>query len=357
MERLDTNSKIIGVLKKLDEVLSRNNCNQFQKRLHNIYKTMLSIEKHEDCHVSNFNIEGENSAEDCTPLPDLHLPREKETGFQSYASSFNLNWQNPNFLSLKPQLMNNNDTRRGSEFSVSKLNLDELFNYIESQLNCKTANNDTTVTDSSSSSEEESDDRKEINEIHNMQIRFKNIEGKLKEYLKEQSHRNIFQNHTFDSFLNESKIKTPLSKVSPHQNTTPVIIKNFFEDKVVLEAAKKRYSMRGDNVLINRAIGNLEEENLKCKSNFERISIKSIGKEEQTDVSNFNSDFNTIQQNTQSNFLSNSPSFNFIKRDSIFGKDKYNFLLHLENSNLMFEERLSEKSEDSNESFDMSDNE
>ena len=89
----------------------------------------------------------------------------------------------------------------------------------------------------SSQKTQENENPLKILNRENIKNKFFNIELKLRTYLKE--FQNIFESHTFDSFLNEDKLRTPISYQTA-KLATPSIIKNFFEDKEVIEITKKR---------------------------------------------------------------------------------------------------------------------
>jgi hypothetical protein len=224
---------------------------------------------------------------------------------------------------------------------VYKLELDDLFKFIEDELNLRSllSVEDSTLYSSSSSEEEEEDEKvkapdnkntktvKKVFKKDNMQKKFFNIELRLRAYLKEQS---IFKTPVFDSFLNESKLRTPISKMSPAKLTLPAIIKNFFEDRAIIEEAKKRYSVREDLRHQIERLGNAEEL-FKCKSNYDRIKVKSNydGASDGNNVSTFSIDTSNSQNNitsgvnnTNTNTNNANNSLNFSKRDSIF-KDRY----------------------------------
>jgi len=96
---------------------------------------------------------------------------------------------------------------------------------------------------------------------------FLKIENKLRNYLKESYHQKIFESKAFESFLNEQKLKTPCSFTTP-KSQTPSIIKNFFEDKEVIEVTKKRHTLAGEG--LKNQLEKLHELEFKqkCFSNF-----------------------------------------------------------------------------------------
>lgn len=312
------NSKIMKILRKMSGILSRNGHLQYQERIHRIYKTLLSIERHEDCFVSNFSVEN-----NCSDFP-LVLNEESNFNTSNYYS------------------VNYDVVEEASEKLQTKEELDGLFGFIEDQLNIQnlTAGDST----SSNSSDEEDDEVKEdvlgkandnkkfarnIDRMTNkesLQKKFYKIELKITDYLQEQS---IFQKQ-FSSILNESKFKTPYkNEISNTKNILPAIIKNFFDDKDIIEDSKKRYSVRG--VAFEEQIARLGkiEEIYKCKSNYDTLARQNRPQAEKESISNFSieacSGANSfISFPIGSNDASVNNTFNFCKRDSIF-KDKYNF--------------------------------
>lgn len=122
---------------------------------------------------------------------------------------------------------------------------------------------------------------------------FAKIEHKLRNYLKQSHHKKIFESKAFESFLNEEKLKTPLSGLATAKSQTPSIIKNFFEDKEVIEVTKKRHSVAGES-LKNRLEKLKELEfNQKCFSNFRnpqsllRLKDASLMDRKNSEISDF----------------------------------------------------------------------
>ncbi len=312
----------------MDEVLQRNGYNQFQERIHRISKTLLSIERHTDCFVSRFSVEHKN---------DENVPRE--------IANFDSNNQLP-----RVNKMSGEEDKRSS---VDNLNLEDVLGFIEDELCIKRLVEDSTL----SSSSDESDDTREEKEAKpkivtkdNMQKKFFNIELKLRGYLKEQNAKEIFKFNPFDSILNDSKLKTPISKLQPTSNTR-CIIKNFFEDKDCIELAKKRMSMRDSQI---EFLERLNHQNL-CKSNFDRLSVKGTEvKEEKQRISNFgeNDSDNVYTSNSGS---PNRGSYNFAKRGSIFKEQNKRFsnahvefdILNLANEKLLDVNEIESEESDS----------
>jgi hypothetical protein len=295
MKTNNSNQKIIHILRKMDEVLQRNGYNQYQERIHRISKALLSIERHTDCFVSRFSVENKN---------DENVPRE----IASFDSTSNL---------IKV------DTKTGDRDNdkddYSNLNLDNILSFIEDELCIKRLVEDSTL---SSSSDESDDTREEKNSKgitkDNMQRKFFNIELKLKGFLKQQHTIDLLKINPLDSIINDSKLKTPISKLTPTSNTR-CIIKNFFEDKECIELAKKRMSMRDSKTEL---LEKLSHHNI-CKSNYDRISIKeSEIKQEKQRISDFGEDDNVYCGNLGS---PTKASFNFAKRGSIFKEQNKRF--------------------------------
>lgn len=293
MKTNNSNKKIINILRRMDEVLQRNGYNQYQERIHRISKTLLSIERHTDCFVSRFSVEHKN---------DENVPQEIAT-FNSSST-------------LEGIQINEDEVKRNS---VDCLNLDDLLGFIEDELCIKRLIDNPAL----SSSSDESDDTREEKESNvvtkdSIQKKFFTIELKLRGYLKEQSAKELFKFNAFDSIINESKLKTPISKLMPTSNTR-CIIKNFFEDKDCIELAKKRMSMRDSQI---EFLEKLNHQNL-CKSNYDKISIKEAKKENQR-ISNFGE---TDEDNVYTGNIGspNRGSYNFAKRGSIFKEQNKRF--------------------------------
>lgn len=314
MKESKSQDKIMRVLKRMDEVLIRNGYQHYQERIHRIYKTMLSIERHGDCYVSNFTLE-EGDLQD------------KETKFEENFTS--------NYLSVvtEDEIEIENEDK-----SVTKYELDDILSFIEDELNVQNLVSvaDSTLASSSSEDEDEEEGKKKQQPVkkEKMQKKFFNIELRLRAYLKEAE---MFRSPIFDSFLNDSKLRTPLSKLSPQKVTLPLLIKNFFEDKSIIEEARKRYSVREDLRNQISRLGNAEEI-FKCRSNYDH-KLSQISKpprgihkssNDTSTISNFSVDSSDNSINNSNfgsslsgNNVSSTPgNINFLKRDSIF-KDKY----------------------------------
>jgi hypothetical protein len=294
-----TNDKIIRILKRMDEILLKNNFCQYQERIHRIYKTLVSIERHDGCFVSNFNPDGSNEEEF-----SLNYIKDQD---DQIVSSLNVNDEE-------------NIEKEAGEQREHGLELGDIFDFIEDELNLKSL---ISIEDSTmySSSDDENLDNEPIEEKkpfkrpnrENMQKNFFNIELRLRAYLKEQE---LFRNYSLDSILNDSKLRTPVSKIDTNKRELPAIMKNFFEDKAIIEAAKKRYSVREGLRGQIEKLGN-PEELFKCRSYCDKMKISSNVQSESSNISSFSIDTQVSSQNTERN------SITLLKRGSIF-RDKFN---------------------------------
>jgi len=215
--------------------------------------------------------------------------------------------------------------------------MDDLLGYIENELSMNKIGKECESSPLSSDSEEIDEKGGKVSR------HIFNIELKLRAYLKEnQTKKELFEKENFDSFLNDSKLKTPLSKIVTTPST-PLLIKNFFEDVEVVEY--KRHSLFDKAILMDNLYAIQEEEKKYCKTAME----KKYYKEEKTkSISQFNED---VPENMNiSN--DNIKNFNFIKRDSIF-KPRFSAMSDLSDFRRELEDGknlddLSEKSEDEN---------
>ena len=323
MKRNNKNQKILKILRRMDDLLQRNGHNQYQERIHRISKTLLSIERHSDCFVSKFSIENKN---------DENVPLEIAR------------FEEPSIIEEDERvetLENDNDEK--------KYGLDDILSYIEEEL--MIYNNIESSTLSSSSEDENDNENANVERFmprENIQKKISKIENKLKKYLQEENAKEIFKFNAFDSILNESKFKTPISKITPSMNTR-CIIKNFFQDKECIDAAKKRLSM---GVQLKEQLEKLEAV-YKCKSNFDKITINETNENKinKQRVSNFE-----IEENLDTGKSSdvNINSFNFSKRGSIFKDNKINFLSlnEYEQNNMNIEGSLKNVYEDNSDESD-----
>ena len=295
-----TNDKIIRILKRMDDVLYKNSFFQYQERIHRIYKTLISIERHEGCFVSNFNPDGENQEEFT-----VHYIQTQETEIA-------------NSLSVTEQEGNIQIEEEQKEY---KYELGSILDFIEDELNLKSLVSVEDSTVYSSSDEENSLDMENLEEKKSkpyptkgkMQKNFFNIELRLRAYLKEQE---LFKKYSFESILNDSKLKTPVSKMDSSRSVLPAIRRNFFEDKAILEAANKRYSLREELRSQIEKLGKLEH-NIKYKSNVDEMKISSNRDKSSSNVSSF-----SLNTNDVDNISSEKNSLNLVKRGSIL-RDKY----------------------------------
>jgi hypothetical protein len=302
-----SNDKIIKILKRMDDILQQNGLNQYQERIHRISKTLLSIEKHNHCFVSRFSVEHKN--EDCVPV-DIN-------SFQTDISQLSLSFHDDPVLNIKEE---------------GKHGMNEMLTFIEDELNMKRlVDESTTLSSSSSDSEGVKLSPKQNSLFANLQKKFFKIELKLRAYLKEQSANDVFIKANFESILNESKLRTPISKILP-QFTTIRIIKNFFEDKDIVEEASKAKRMSVSEIP-KEQLEKLEAIQKICKSNFDKLSCKDEGKEMPTHrISNFSEE---VAIGLLMDVNGKGNSFNFAKRDSIFAERR-----SMLNNEFKFEEQL-----------------
>jgi hypothetical protein len=325
-----TNNKIIRVLRKIDDIMTKYGYNHYQERIHRIYKTLLSIERDAECFVSNFSIDGDQST----------TTQENQDINQIYSSNYvTASYDKDNNEIIKLDEGNN---------KMEKVELEDVLNFIEDELKMKENDKEgsTTVFSSESSeevldsnskedlSEEKTENKKKLNNKNknNLQKKISKIELLLRDYIKEEVNKNEhFNRNNFDSFLNDSslsKTKTPLSKMTPFKNISPIKIKNFFEDKSVIEYAKKRYSVNELKLPILSNFKKEKKDKLKCYSTMDKVAINNNNnttENQSQNISNFSVDFSNSSNNeiSTSNIDHGNNNLNF-KRGSIF-KDRYMF--------------------------------
>jgi hypothetical protein len=312
MTNTNANDKILRVLKKMDEVLSRNGYFEFQERFHRITKSLLSIERLENLSVSKFSLfaqeEDSIKEEDSTKLSDFN----ENSLFSS------------NYNSI---LQENKIEIENEDKSVTRMELDDLLTYIEEQLNIKNLKRrkEGSGEVSSSSSEDNSLGKKEIGKpqgsSEKMEQKFFNIKHKLIEYLKQESLLQTKRNS--ENVLGEltpvNKRRITRKRTNSITSFLPMLGTNFFEDKKILEKARKRYSVREDeirNQLARLGFGdeimcpksnNVKEPNQPRSSKSETSSFSCESKSEHSKISS-----------EASSPIHHRPSVNFSKRDSIF---------------------------------------
>jgi hypothetical protein len=296
----NNNAKIIKILKKMDDVLMKNGYHQYQERIHRIYKTVLSIHRHTDCVVSKFNA-------------DLSIAPDDEEGTKSGEEINQENFQSA-YLSFQGDNEIEVENEGNSKYTFE---LDDLLKFIEDELNMQNLCNDSTSSDGSNSENDSGENpgnsklpltgKKQNITKENMQKKFFKIELKLRSYIEEQE----MMKKNFESILNGSKSPTPLGKM-PH-NPPPVLIRNFFDDreslKKELEAAQKRYSVRGPNL---KAELEKFDELMRKKPSISEIPTIKHTKQAKSNVSSFNEEVNLKVESTA------EPAFSFFKRNSIF---------------------------------------
>jgi hypothetical protein len=271
--RTTGNDKIIQILKRIDDILQRRGENQYQERLHRISKTLLSIEKHNNCLVSRFSVEHKN--EEVVGVEVIQFDEKQ------------------------------NSCRKNS----TKPELEDILEYIEDELNM--TREDSSTLNSSSSGED-----KEGHPV-NLQRRFMKIETKLVSYLK-----HVHQEIGDINESNNKLMRTAISKLQPRFHTTTRIIKNFFEDREVIESTGKRRSLFDTQ---KEQLEKLEAIQKICKSNLDKLSFKDDCKD--TLATQRISDFNDeVAVSMLLDVSSKGSSFNFAKRDSIFAERRSGIL-------------------------------
>jgi hypothetical protein len=306
--------KLVRVLKKMNETLCKEGYFQYQERFLRIHKTFLSLEKHEDCQVSVFELE--------------NIESNSLSQFENNSSMNKADEKNIEIDRIICQRDQGEDYSSPVKSEEKKMGLPDLLDFIEAELRNQ---DDSTLIQSDSSMDEAYS-----NYEYKMNRAMENIRKRLKEYLREE-HSQIFlkdkdgNNMTYanyGSFLCESKQKSGMKKMaSPCTYSLPSIRKNFFDDKSILEVARKRYSVREDQM--KSQLAELEEIH-KCRSHWEKLSYATIsgvtsGKNNSSKdssggigISNFNLD--TLE--TSSCFIPQVPSFK--RRASIF-KERFEY--------------------------------
>jgi hypothetical protein len=136
-----------------------------------------------------------------------------------------------------------NDTIELRETSEKNFvfDLNDLLKYIETELG-SIPKAELSESSDSDEAETETEDKsigsKRIKTSGQFRKRFFNIEMKLKAFLKQQEKYKVLKNENFQSFINQQRLKTPMTKsIKPN----PSFIKNFFEEsKKEIEGIKKR---------------------------------------------------------------------------------------------------------------------
>jgi hypothetical protein len=273
-----SNDKIIKILRRIDDILQRNGYHQYQERIHRISKTLLSVGRHNNCYVSRFSIEHKN---------------EDHVGYEDVKA----------FTKENDEFVISSDEEDEVEGTAPKkqAGLDGILGYIENELKggC----------DSTSSSDEDE------GKCNGLQGKFQKMEHRLVNYLRNQQDDGLFSPNELGSVLSDAKhMRTPISKMPVYMNTTR-IIKNFFEDKEVIEETKKRMSVFD---IQKEQLEKLSAIQKFCKSNFDKISCRDTGEEGTATqrVSDFTDEIAAgLLMST-----SKGSSFNFNKRGSIFAE-------------------------------------
>lgn len=280
--------KLIQVLQRLDSKLSTCGLIQFQERIHRISKAIKSIDAHTDCYVSNFTIEDK-------PQRVLTLLEQKRI-FDERTK------YNNDYCTLRNDLLEfPSEGKNNTNFT---LEMKDLIEFIESELFKEVVDCQKDISSSSESEEEKDDqvrytyqkprikrkikqDSTEHSEITNpedldskeeekkkaaeeMRRKFFNIELRLRAFLKQQEKFDQLKGEDFESFLNQSRLKTPMKQI-PKMN--PCIIKNFFEDSIDLEQLKKKRLTLDPTKLIEdlkiKGLGKNDVKNKKIIQSFE----------------------------------------------------------------------------------------
>ncbi len=253
--------KLFGVLKKIDDALLKKGQIQFQKRIHRITKIMLSLISHGECYVSDFCVDGENKVMEIADMLEQKDLLSKEMS----------NEIDEKEVIIEPE----------NVYDENNKEIDGIISFIEDELKVTDLIEENQVT--SGSSDCGDDDFKQERRLSKEIVddKFLKIEGKLRTFLGK---KNIFDGANFDSFLNLSKLKTPLSKVKV-DNRLPAIANNFWIEENILQKAKKRLSVR-DGPLINH-LGSAVE-TMKYQSNLvKKISPSKVKKPKDTGISSF----------------------------------------------------------------------
>jgi hypothetical protein len=301
--------QVIRVLKKMDEELAKEGFFQYQKRIYRIYKTMLSIEKHNDRIVSNFSLTENEKLE----------KNEKLTQSQQ---EFNLsNFTDEDDLEEEKE-----------EMSTSRFEFDDILSYIEDKLALGRADSFEANSKSFEKAIDEGDDEKFTKKKHKrnqsyhkneIQKIFSKIAIRLRAYLKETT---LFNASSFDNIFNDYKLKTPMPSIESNKVCLPSIMKNFFMDESIIQQSKILYSAKEG--MFKKQFSNLgfSKQVKMCKSVCNNFSYRkrNLRKEVITKITNFSIDNDENKLNIPdwqpTDFIQN---FHFTKRDSIF-REKLN---------------------------------
>jgi uncharacterized short protein YbdD (DUF466 family) len=244
---------LVKALGKLDNILEKGGLDNYQERMHRIAKKIKSIEAHADCFVSEFSLD---------EIPQFSLEKYYDDNKKNYQSEY---------MSM--------DTKKGKiEFQNSShkndfcFDMKDLLFFMENELEIKSAieieKNKKESTNYESSDSEDED--KKINDTatkkKSIKDKFFDIEIKLRAFIKQQQHNNILKEENFDSFMNQIRLKTPMTKKPPKN---PSFVKNFFaESKQAMEnITKKRMTMNMGGAEFKNMLKN--KCNIKDKENDE----------------------------------------------------------------------------------------
>lgn len=308
---MKSQEKVVKILKKIDDALSKKGLFDYQKRIHRICKVMLSVVNHEECIVSNF-------------ILDDHDQNKCNKG---------------NFESEDEEDIDNKCkyNYKEEDETIVDSEIDDILSFIENELHLNKlfSIQDTISTDDDCKSKISPKKRKSLQKGETeFENKFSNIESKLRSYLREST---MFENINFNSCFNGPKNRTPLSKVKVNQQSMPLIIKNFFQDKTIVEEAKKRFSMKEESLRMNIAqLGNLNSGDLfKCHSYMIKLSNTKTPverEENKNQITKFSVDEDDVQMDNDDEIdeIKNAKNvlynINFVKRNSIFRENNtYNF--------------------------------
>lgn len=214
--------KLLRVLEKIDSSLFKSGIIQYQERIHHIAKTLRSIEEHSGLYCSKFTLNDEEDKE----LTLLDQKRFYE----------NFKKQENEFCTVEKSSLHYN--KEGKNISIE---MNELIEYIESKL---LYDNDQTTLSSNSSVDSDQDQSAKAEEKPkkgNFEKNFFNVELRMRAFIKQQQQANLLNTEDFESFMNQTRLKTPMKNTAVKPN--PSIIKNFFEDCIDISKFSKRLTL------------------------------------------------------------------------------------------------------------------
>ena len=225
---IEGSTKLLGVLSKLEGVSIKLGYDHYQERLHRIAKSIKSIESHALSYVSDFVLDQKSNL----GLSDLN-----EMDLNKIASN-NLN--NADYVTVHNENQKEIFEIKESSDKNFLFDMNDLLKYIEHELSLsKTVDNEISSSDDEGNeTEDKSKDNLSLKTDKQFRKRFFNIEMKLKQFLKQQQQFNAMKSENFQSFLDQQRLKTPMTKNS---KPNPSFIRNFFEEsKVEMEKIRKK---------------------------------------------------------------------------------------------------------------------